>query len=67
MDHQQAQETGAVDQYLLGQLDSERREAFEEHFFDCVECADDVRATARFLDDTKELWRASRQRRRCGL
>ena len=55
MDHQQAQETGAVDQYLLGQLDSERREAFEEHFFDCVECADDVRATARFLDDTKEL------------
>jgi hypothetical protein len=74
MDHQQALETGAVEQYLLGQLDSETRDAFEEHFFDCVECAGDVRETARFLDDTKELlagepvvapaWAQERLRRR---
>jgi hypothetical protein len=53
MDHQQAQEIGAVEQYLLGELDSEARDAFEEHFFSCAECADDVRQTSQFLDDAR--------------
>lgn len=55
MDHQQAQETEAVERYLLGELDSASRDAFEEHFFSCADCADDVRATARFLDDARGL------------
>ena len=55
MDHQQALETEAVEQYLLGQLDPAIRDAFEDHFFCCAECADDVRQGALFLDDAREL------------
>ncbi len=44
MDHQEAVSLGATEGYLLGTLDEEQREAFEEHFFGCLECAEDVRA-----------------------
>jgi len=49
MDHLQAESLGATEKYLLGALDEAEREAFEEHFFDCLECADDVRAAAAVL------------------
>jgi hypothetical protein len=44
---------------LLDSLDEEQREAFEEHFFGCLECAEDVRAgmavvaVARWLPDAR--------------
>jgi hypothetical protein len=53
MDHQQATESAAVEKYLLDELTPEMRDAFEEHFFDCQECATDLRATAGFMDATK--------------
>lgn len=53
MDHQQATESAAVEKYLLHELTPEMRDAFEEHFFDCQECATDLRATAGFMDATK--------------
>jgi len=55
MEHNEAQETGAVERYLLGELDPAAREAFEEHFFGCGECADDVREGTMFLDNAKGL------------
>jgi hypothetical protein len=50
MDHQQATESMATERYLLDELTPEARDAFEEHFFDCQECATDLRATAGFMD-----------------
>lgn len=53
MDHSQAVEQMAAEQYLLNELAPEAREAFEEHFFDCPDCAFDLRAAAAFMDEAK--------------
>jgi Putative zinc-finger len=44
MTHRQAVETLASERYLLDEMTELERHAFEEHFFDCRDCADDVRA-----------------------
>jgi hypothetical protein len=49
MDHQTATQLMAVERYLLNELTPELRDQFEEHFFDCQECALDVRTTDEFL------------------
>jgi hypothetical protein len=47
--HQEAIQLGAAEKYLLGELPTPQRDEFEEHFFDCRECAADLRMTADFL------------------
>ena len=47
MDHSEAVRIKAVEKYILGELPPELRDQFEEHYFDCVECASDIRALAR--------------------
>lgn len=53
MDHQEAIRQGAVERYLLNELPPPQRAEFEEHFFDCRDCAADLRMTARFLDTAR--------------
>jgi hypothetical protein len=53
MEHIQAVELMAAERYLLNELTPEAREAFEEHFFDCPDCALDLRAAAAFIDEAK--------------
>jgi len=43
----------AAERYLLDELPHDLREAFEEHLFDCPECALDLRAGAAFVDEAK--------------
>lgn len=47
MEHSEAMKLMAAERYTLGELEPAERDAFEEHFFDCVECSGDVR------DETK--------------
>jgi hypothetical protein len=54
MDHNEAVRLTLVEKYLLNELPPELRDEFEEHYFDCQECAVDLRATAAFLDAAKE-------------
>jgi len=54
MNHEEAARLSLVEKYLLEELPPDLRDEFEEHYFDCQECADDVRATAAFLDTAKE-------------
>jgi hypothetical protein len=54
MDHQEAMQLGAVERYFLDELPPPQRTAFEEHFFDCRECAAEVRITADFLDISRQ-------------
>ncbi|HLH08963.1 MAG TPA: hypothetical protein VKW78_17110 [Terriglobales bacterium] len=49
----------ATEKYLLGDFDREQREAFEAHFFECTECAQDVRMTAALLDNARSVLRQS--------
>jgi hypothetical protein len=53
MEHSEAVELMATERYLLGELTAEQREAFEAHFFECYECALDVRAEAALIDEAK--------------
>jgi len=53
MDHSEALRLMATERYLLGELSPEMREAFEEHFFECQECALDLRAGAALIDEAK--------------
>jgi hypothetical protein len=57
MDHHEAIRCEAVEKYLLGELAPQERDDFEEHFFDCPECAADLKTTAAFLDEAKREFR----------
>jgi putative zinc finger protein len=60
MDHQEAIQLGAVERYLLNELPEPQRAAFEEHFFNCQDCASDLRVTADFIDlSRRELGRGN--------
>lgn len=53
MNHDEAIQEMATERYLLDELSPELREAFEEHMFECQECAFDVRAGNVFLTEAK--------------
>jgi len=53
MDHAEALQQKATERYLLDELDPEVKDQFEEHLFDCQECALDVRAAAMFVEQSK--------------
>ena len=53
MNHSEAVGQMAAERYLLDELPPELREAFEEHVFECRECALDLRAGAAFVDEAK--------------
>lgn len=57
MDHAEAVQTNATERYLLGELQAAEVDAFEEHYFDCMSCADDVRTGAQLLDGGRQLVR----------
>lgn len=57
MEHEQAVTDLAVEAYLLGEMSLSEREAFEEHYFSCAVCAEDVRSAARFIDEAKDVLR----------
>jgi hypothetical protein len=43
MTHQQALDTVAAERYLLDEMTEIEKHAFEDHFFDCSDCAHEVR------------------------
>jgi len=55
MNHSEALQQMAAERYLLDELTPDAREAFEEHLFDCSECALDLRAGAVFVEAAKTL------------
>jgi Putative zinc-finger len=56
MDHDVVVRQKMTERYLLDELNPEVREEFEEHFFDCPDCAVDVRAGALFVDQSKVVF-----------
>lgn len=53
MDHNEALKEMMAERYLLDELSPELRESFEEHAFDCAECALDLRAGGAFIQAAK--------------
>src|ERR1700733_11220862 len=59
MDHNQSTNLMAIEKYLLEELTPEQRDEFEEHFFDCQECAIDLQATAAFMAAATQEFKAN--------
>jgi len=63
MDHETAVRSNAAERYLLGGMGDPEKEQFEEHYFSCASCAEEVRtgqvfranARAVFRDDVKPV------------
>jgi hypothetical protein len=48
--HEEAEASMAAERYVLGELHDRELEQFEEHFFSCPECAQDVRDLAAITE-----------------
>src|SRR5215471_11871055 len=58
MNHQDALKEMVVERYLLGELTGASLDNFEEHLFECPECAEDVKAGLIFIDGARTELRA---------
>jgi hypothetical protein len=56
MNHEQAIQDQAAERYLLGELDGPERDAYEEHFFTCAACAEEVKTGAQFARATRDFF-----------
>lgn len=59
MDHVEASKSQAVEKYLLDQLQGNARDEFEEHYFECGICAEDVRAGVLLMDNAAAEFQAN--------
>jgi len=57
MDHNEAVRQQAAVKYVLGELPQAERDSFEEHYFDCTECALDMQAAAVFAENARNVLR----------
>lgn len=55
MDHNEAVREKATERYLLNELDPDLRDQFEEHLFDCQDCALDLGTAAAFVEQSKVI------------
>lgn len=55
MDHPEAVRSKAAERYLLGEMTRADREDYENHFFECVECAQEVQAGASLVDSARDV------------
>ncbi len=62
MDHNEALKLQAAEKYAMGELPPALRDAYEDHFFDCTECAADLQATVAFMESSREVFRNESQK-----
>jgi hypothetical protein len=57
MDHNEAVRLQAAEKYVLGKLPKEQHAAYEEHYFECPACAEEIKATVAFMESAKQVVR----------
>jgi hypothetical protein len=57
MEHAEAIESHTAERYLLDELTAAEADSFEEHYFDCHQCAEDLRDGMAMLDGGRNLAR----------
>ncbi len=65
MTHQQVLDTMAAERYLLEEMTEVEKHEFEDHFFDCSECAEEVRRGELIREEVRRA--KSQPRRNAGL
>jgi len=71
MQHDEAEQTLAVERYLLGDMNTAEIAQFEEHLFICGECAEAVKAGVVFVENARSVFgepvaRAEREAKTAG-
>jgi hypothetical protein len=56
MDHDSAVKSQACEKYLLGELSPELRDAYEDHYFSCAECAMQLRSAVETLGSARQIF-----------
>ena len=56
MEHEPATQLMPTERYLLGELTDVERDQFEDHFFDCPACAEDVRQGVIFMANARAVF-----------
>jgi hypothetical protein len=56
MDHDLAVKSQACEKYLLGELSPDLRDAYEEHYFSCAECATQLRMAAELVGAGQQIF-----------
>jgi len=56
MDHHLAIKSQACEKYLLGELSPDLRDAYEEHYFSCAECASQLRMAAELVGAGQQIF-----------
>src|ERR1051326_6490571 len=57
MTHQEIQEGEMIERYVRHELASGERRAFQEHYFECEECFEQVQMTARMIAGVRQASR----------
>ncbi len=57
MDHSEAVRLQAAEKYVLGKLPKEQHAAYEEHYFECPACAEEIKATVAFMESALQVVR----------
>ena len=57
MDHTEALRLQAAEKYVLGELSQPLRDEYEEHYFECGECAEELKTTVAFVDSARGILR----------
>jgi len=55
MEHEEAVKTKASERYMLGEMSESEAESFEDHYFDCSVCANDIRDEMKVLEWGREI------------
>src|ERR1017187_5200767 len=63
MEHDEAIRSHAAERYAAHELSPAEQDAFEGHFFDCEECADEVRFELTFTANVRAVSREQRAER----
>ncbi|MGA7916316.1 MAG: hypothetical protein WCA00_13845 [Candidatus Acidiferrales bacterium] len=53
MEHTEAVQLRAAERYVLGELAGDLRTQYEDHYFGCAQCAEDLRLAAIFVENTR--------------
>ncbi|HLN01787.1 MAG TPA: zf-HC2 domain-containing protein [Bryobacteraceae bacterium] len=67
MDHETAVRIQAAERYVLEEFPPEERAAFEEHFFECPECAEGVRSASIFAANASQALKDERSKEKAKL
>lgn len=55
MDHSFAIDNYTAESYVLGELNEAERDAYEEHFFSCPVCAEEIKSATEFIETARQV------------